>query len=208
MRIVCISDTHEKHNRVKLPEGDVLIHAGDWTSKGNKHRLQAAGRWFAGQASYSCRIAIAGNHDISLQYDPGFGIRCFADSVYLAEGSVDVQGLKVFGTPWSTEFNGWAFGAKLGEECRKHWARIPRDTDILVVHGGPFGYGDRCLDGRRVGCPDLTRTIEEICPKLVVCGHIHEDYGVYTMACGTTVVNASLMDSFYSLVNSPIVIDL
>jgi len=31
MRIVCIADTHEKHKQVKLPEGDILIHAGDFT---------------------------------------------------------------------------------------------------------------------------------------------------------------------------------
>ena len=31
MKIVCISDTHEKHKQLDLPKGDVLIHAGDFT---------------------------------------------------------------------------------------------------------------------------------------------------------------------------------
>jgi predicted phosphodiesterase len=31
MKIVCISDTHEKHKQLNLPKGDVLIHAGDFT---------------------------------------------------------------------------------------------------------------------------------------------------------------------------------
>lgn len=207
MRIVCVSDTHERHKRVKLPEGDVLIHAGDWTARGNAHRLAAAGRWFASQP-FAHRIAIAGNHDISLQYNPGLGLSCFSGSIYLSEGSAQVEGLHVFGTPWSPAFNGWAFGAELGQECRKHWDRIPRDVDVLVVHGAPHGYGDCCKDGRQVGCPDLTRTIEEICPKLVVCGHIHEDYGIHEMPCGTVVVNASVLDEAYALTNSPIVIDL
>ena len=31
MRIVCISDTHEFHDELVLPQGDLLIHAGDFT---------------------------------------------------------------------------------------------------------------------------------------------------------------------------------
>ena len=77
-----------------------------------------------------------------------------------------------------------------------------------MVHGSSHGYGDRCKDGREVGCPDLTRTIEEICPKLLVCGYIYEGYGVYEMPCGTVVVNASLLNEEYVLTNAPIVIDL
>lgn len=34
LKIVCISDTHNKHRNLKVPDGDVLVHAGDITSKG------------------------------------------------------------------------------------------------------------------------------------------------------------------------------
>ena len=34
LRIVCISDTHGKHRNLVVPDGDVLVHAGDITSKG------------------------------------------------------------------------------------------------------------------------------------------------------------------------------
>lgn len=36
-RIVCISDTH--NCTVKLPPGDILIHAGDLTNKGSKSEV-------------------------------------------------------------------------------------------------------------------------------------------------------------------------
>ena len=36
MRLVCISDTHTFHEDVNLPDGDILIHAGDFTNKGGK----------------------------------------------------------------------------------------------------------------------------------------------------------------------------
>lgn len=34
LKIVCISDTHGMHRKMKIPEGDVLVHAGDITMKG------------------------------------------------------------------------------------------------------------------------------------------------------------------------------
>jgi len=50
------------------------------------------------------------------------------------------------------------------------WAKIPSDTDILLVHGPPFGIHDLCTSGKRAGCPDLRREIEErIRPKVCVC---------------------------------------
>ena len=38
MRIVCISDTHSLHDRMRhpLPKGDVLIHAGDISNRGGE----------------------------------------------------------------------------------------------------------------------------------------------------------------------------
>jgi predicted phosphodiesterase len=31
IKIVCISDTHGLHRNLSIPEGDILIHAGDIT---------------------------------------------------------------------------------------------------------------------------------------------------------------------------------
>jgi predicted phosphodiesterase len=34
MKIICISDTHGQHQNLKLPEGDMIIHAGDVSGRG------------------------------------------------------------------------------------------------------------------------------------------------------------------------------
>ncbi|TQV90976.1 ser/Thr protein phosphatase [Cordyceps javanica] len=65
-RIVCISDTH--NCTVKLPPGDVLIHAGDLTNQGSYSELSRAVRWLEG-LRYEAKIIIAGNHDITLDAD-------------------------------------------------------------------------------------------------------------------------------------------
>ena len=38
MKIVCISDTHSLQHRMNIPDGDLLIHAGDVSSGGANRR--------------------------------------------------------------------------------------------------------------------------------------------------------------------------
>jgi hypothetical protein len=43
VRIVCISDTHNEHEGVYVPMGDVLVHAGDiLTASGRRHIRESA----------------------------------------------------------------------------------------------------------------------------------------------------------------------
>ena len=69
MKIVCISDTHSMHELVDVPEGDVLVHAGDFTSLGHLSEVQAFGVWFNAQP-HKHKICIAGNHDHALEMAP------------------------------------------------------------------------------------------------------------------------------------------
>ncbi|EFQ26028.1 calcineurin-like phosphoesterase [Colletotrichum graminicola] len=66
-RFVCVSDTH--NIAVKLPKGDVLIHAGDLTNQGSYSELSRAVQWLE-KADFETKIVIAGNHDLTL--DPVF----------------------------------------------------------------------------------------------------------------------------------------
>lgn len=56
-RIVCISDTHNQ--TPKLPQGDVLIHAGDMTKQGSRHELERTVRWLE-STDFEAKIVIAG----------------------------------------------------------------------------------------------------------------------------------------------------
>lgn len=60
VRVVCISDTHT--NTTRIPEGDVLIHAGDMTNAGTVQEIQAQIDWMA-SLPHREKIIIAGNHD-------------------------------------------------------------------------------------------------------------------------------------------------
>lgn len=62
MRIVFISDTHGQHNIVDIPSGDMLIHAGDLSSRGKIEEIKDFLNWFSNQP-HKYKIFIAGNHD-------------------------------------------------------------------------------------------------------------------------------------------------
>ena len=62
MNIVCISDTHNQHDGLIFPPGDVLVHAGDFSMQGHVAETRAFLNWFAAQP-HTHKIFIAGNHD-------------------------------------------------------------------------------------------------------------------------------------------------
>lgn len=56
---VVISDTHNKHDMLNLPEGDVLIHCGDMSDDGKIEEIQTFNEWL-GKTPYKHRIVICG----------------------------------------------------------------------------------------------------------------------------------------------------
>ena len=63
MSVVCISDTH--NSRPSLPDGDVILHAGDLSQYGTFNEVQDQLDWLNTQP-HQHKIVIAGNHDLIL----------------------------------------------------------------------------------------------------------------------------------------------
>ena len=72
MKITFISDTHTKHHQItsQLPGGDLLVHSGDFSSRGYEHEVDSFFDWFNGLDNYTNKIVIAGNHDLMFEDDP------------------------------------------------------------------------------------------------------------------------------------------
>ena len=62
MKFVTISDTHNQHDKLELPEGDCIIHAGDVSGRGWPTEISNFLNWFK-NLDYKYKIFIAGNHD-------------------------------------------------------------------------------------------------------------------------------------------------
>lgn len=205
MKLVLISDTHNR--QIKVPNGDVMVHAGDLTGRGSLNEVAKTAAWLR-SLPHRYKVVIAGNHDYAFQRQPEQARALMDGLVYLEETSVEIEGVKFFGSPWTPWFYDWAFNAHRGDEIKQHWDRIPEGTDVLITHGPAFGMLDQVQSDERVGCEDLLTAIERVRPKLHVFGHIHESYGIKGWHGPTIFANASTCDLRYSPVNPPLVVDL
>ena len=190
MRIVCVSDTHGWHRDLAVPDGDLLVHAGDITRKGELDTVEDFDRWL-GSLPHRHKVVICGNHDFCFQEQPTAARGRITNAVYLEDSSATVRGLTVYGSPWQPWFGGWAFNLPRGPELTAVWAKIPAGTDVLVTHGPPAGILDCTHRGECVGCADLLDRVMEVRPRLHVFGHIHEAAGRFDLD-GVTFVNASV----------------
>lgn len=212
MRIVCISDTHNHNQRVRVPDGDVLVHAGDMTMSGKTGEVRVALAWI-GSLPHKHKVVVAGNHDWIFQRQPREALALVPEGVaYLQDSEVMIDGLRFYGSPWQPAFGYWAFNLPRGEQLRRVWAKIPDDTDVLVTHGPPYGVLDECtcvVTGHivPVGCRGLKEACERVQPKLHVFGHIHHQHGILKHSYGLSV-NASVCTDEYRPNNAPIVVDV
>lgn len=206
MRIVAVSDTHNVASHLTIPDGDVLVHAGDSTYNGKVQEIVAFNAWL-GTLPHRHKIIISGNHDWLFQRDLGLARGLMTNAIYLGDSGVKLNGVQFWGSPWQPWFYDWAFNAQRGGDIKRYWDLIPTDTQVLITHGPPMGIRDQCRRDERVGCEELHDAVFRIKPKVHIFGHIHEGYGVEEHD-GIRFVNASSCDENYKPVNEPIIIDL
>ena len=207
-KIVCLSDTHNCNEQIAVPDGDILIHAGDATIRGTQFEVEEFLQWFS-SLPHKYKIFVAGNHDWLYETNNRFARLLTAkfNIKYLQDSFVEIKDTKVYGSPWQPRFYDWAFNLRRGEEIAEKWKMIPADTDILVTHGPPHEILDLTPNGDSAGCEELRKAIERIRPKAHIFGHIHSGYGTIEKF-NVKFINASICDESYSPINSPIVIDI
>lgn len=189
-----------------VPEGDLLVHAGDFTMAGTLHEVRSFDRWLR-ELPHPCKAVIAGNHEIAFEDTPALAREALLSATYIQDEIVELEGLRIWGSPWTPKWGEWAFSLERGSAIRAKWDSIPEQLDILITHGPPAFICDRTTDGLNVGCEDLREVIRARRPRLHVFGHIHDGYGVVEKP-ETIHVNASVCNADYLPRNRPIVIDL
>jgi hypothetical protein len=187
VRVVCVSDTH--NSQPTLPDGHLLIHAGDLSQYGTFNEVQSQLDWLNAQP-HEHKIVIAGNHDLILdeefvkahpdrELDKPSKTREDLDwgSIHYLQDSlctmvVGERKFTVYGGPWTPRCGNFAFqyDPQDGEKIWSH--KLPRRLDILVTHGPPFAHLDQ---GK--GCLSLLEVLWRVQPSLIVCGHIHSAHG-------------------------------
>jgi Icc-related predicted phosphoesterase len=214
LRLVVVSDTHgfESQLELPLPDGDVLLHLGDFAvdnvventnsnrKKGAKsHRSRHDGSQLAdfdawmSQQPHRLKIVLRGNHD------PKSMAFLHSGATYITQPtSMDIAGFKFAFVPYQT-------AAKNG---LRHKTLLPKTgCDVIVSHVPPFSILDCCYTGKSAGSTTLLKSVQHMNgndgpPILWLCGHIHESRGVArdVVLCkktnqmsysGMTIVNAA-----------------
>jgi Icc-related predicted phosphoesterase len=203
LRLVLLSDTHQFHREVEVPDGDILIHAGDFTMFSRSMAAITDFNTWLGELPHQHKIVIPGNHEFFLEADPSQRSLVSNAAVLINEG-IEIDGLRIWGSP-VTPLYGGAFGLSSAADRRRVYARIPEDTDVLITHGPPFGILDSGTDpGLHSGCRELFDAMMRVGPKLHVFGHVHGGQGIF-QTDHTTFVNAALLDIHGDLDKSPLV---
>jgi len=183
MKIWHISDSHTYHKLLTIHENiDIVIFSGDCSNPrdpyNNEPEVRNFIQWFK-ELPIEHKIFVAGNHDTSIEKGlvkkidfSGYNIH------YLENDYIDIDGIKIFGSPTQPTFGyDWAFQKKR-EKLDKHWSKVDDDVDIFIVHGPPKGILDLSYDRNHkleyCGCNALKRHIlHRIKPKFCLFGHIH-----------------------------------
>jgi Icc-related predicted phosphoesterase len=221
IRFVCMSDSHNEAMNIYIPDGDVFLHAGDFTRKGTLGEVLAF-ESFLRNLPHKHKVVIAGNHEYSFDFEafdrkarirselrsinPAKIKGALRSCVYLEDTPIQVCGYKIWGSPWTSQHNPGAFTVKDKAILKSKWDMIPDNIDILITHSPPFGICDSNTV-KHFGSVDLREKVERIKPIVHMFGHIHEGYGYY-FDRGTTYLNCAMVNKRYAPVHTPWVFDL
>ena len=222
-RVICMGDTHSRHHAVTVPDGEVLLHSGDFTMFGNRAHVESFNNWL-GTLPHQHKIVIAGNHDSGMHArQDGLSLRelekLLTNAVYLSDGFVDLQidgdhTLRVYGSPWQPQFRG--FGSfKPDKDAGDIWERTMsrRDvvtgrptTHVVLTHTPPRSMLDSESNGDDrdgVGSPSLFRIVKDRRPLLHCFGHIHNPGGQTVFANFETIGAENNKNADFPHVNDP-----
>jgi Icc-related predicted phosphoesterase len=190
MKLLCFSDLHRDQQAAQrlvaaAESVDVVIGAGDFAN-----RRQGLYDTLSILADITCpAILVPGNGETAEELIVaakswksacvlhGSGCECLGQSFWGLGGGVPV-----------TPFGDWSFDLD-EQQASLLLVDVPIDA-ILVVHSPPLGTVDHDSSGRIHGSSAIRQTVIEKHPRLVVCGHIHSDWGKQVTLGSTKIVNA------------------
>ncbi len=222
LKIWHISDTHQEHGYMPIPEDiDLVIHSGDAANPKDPYTNEAPFRdflnWFK-NLPIKYKIFVAGNHDSSVEKrlitKEEFEL---CNIIYLEHESVQLEGLNIFGSPYTPEFYDWAFNVRR-DRLVDYWSAIPENTDILITHGPPKFILDNDL-GANLGCMSLYKRIKDL-PNIKIhqFGHIHSrkdsnghyiNRGIFLEPeSNIKFINASCVDLYHKIQKGNIITEI
>lgn len=179
-----MSDTHNDIEKIPIPNGDVLIHCGDAVNCSTSRRDIDVFNKFIGTLPHPYKLFVSGNHCVCLDPKrPERSQRILSNMTYLQDDLVNIEGVKIYGTPWRPKrgcfYRAEAFGYDARRIRQDKWAKIPEDIDFLLTHGPAYSIRDyNWSTEESLGCPALLdEIVQRVRPRIHMFGHMHESRG-------------------------------
>lgn len=201
-KLYVASDIHHSKLEDITPDGHkTMILAGDVMGTGYFSDEEGA-KWVKKEflpwlESHSDKniVIVPGNHDLFLEKYKD-KIKWPENVTFLDGKGMEINGMKVFGTPWCRMHMGGAYEVG-SERLKEEFDKIPEGLDILIAHTPPHIKGEKIDYDEKsrsyFGSEELTEAILKKKPKLVICGHVHTGSHKPVKIGDTTVVNVSLV---------------
>lgn len=185
MKVWLISDTHNQHKELNVPECDMVIHCGDesnhYSPALNAPEAEKFFEWFT-QLDIKHKVFIPGNHSTSVH--AGLVKPDKKKISMLIHQSLEIEGLRIFGSPFTPSWGKSGAYMRSRNRMRDIWDTMD-DCDILVTHGPPQGILDIAVTDNQLvqcGCKSLLNKVMKIRPKYHCFGHLHDTKGVINHA--------------------------
>jgi len=189
MRILAFSDLHRNRDISQSivamsRDADVVVGAGDFATKG-----EGLTETFDILRRITVPVAfVAGNHDSLAGMQDA--MRGWQAAQLLHGTGVVIQNVPFFGLGYEVpagEPHSW--NQRLEEaEADAMLAHCPQSA-VLVTHCPPFGVADLQRNGEHEGSRAIRSVIERRQPRLALCGHIHNAWGMKGMIGSCPVHN-------------------
>jgi Icc-related predicted phosphoesterase len=177
MKICHFSDTRGLHSLVTVRDmirADLVIFSGNSTPEGNKEEFDEFINWFI-DIPVKYKVLIAGNRDYCLQINNLLApivakFTSLKGNFYLKNSSCEIEGKKIYGTPYSLYFPYSKESNIIGENnfilynqyaAEENYKQIPDDTNILVTSVPPFEILD-ITNGEHIGIKYLRDRVEDL----------------------------------------------
>jgi Icc-related predicted phosphoesterase len=217
LRIVHMSDTRNflvrdgKFVTKFLPEGDILVHSGNFTNTGSDEDYANFNAWLAAvSGTYMYRICVPGSRDVKRLGSRWSEIKKRLSNAthVLCHEEANVLGLRIYGCPWfwGNKFNySVRLGFSFGQEEGSRFSDIPEGIHILVSHGAALGRLDAIYTvgaGKRqhIGSEELLNAVARAKPLVHLFGHCSDSRG-YIPGLGRSplCVNSTMCDKDYKV---------
>jgi len=195
MRIVAVSDTHNQHSKLNVPDGDVFIHAGDATDYGRRLELVSFFDWM-NSLPHKNKIYVPGNHDKQITSNVNKWSELYPSISILIHNLLVVDDKRFYGC-----MSMWGYGEPVEKS---------QSCDVLITHNAPYGILDNVESGENIGCLKIHKTVERLKPAYHLFGHNHNCGGRKHYSSGTTFCNLASCDEskLPLLVRDCLIIDL